>query len=81
MTNLKNIRSELNQLKDQYNKETDEDKKSEIADKFNDKKEEYENIKNYLFDILTPLIRDKVFRGITEFDATNYADDAEHDGF
>ncbi len=81
MLNLKNIKSELNQLKDQYNKETDEDKKSEIADKFNDKKEEYENIKNYLFDILTPLIRDKVFRGITEFDATNYADDAEHDGF
>ena len=80
MLNLKNIKSELNQLKDQYNKETDEDKKSEIADKFNDKKEEYEYIKNYLFDILTPLIRDKVFRGITEFDATNYADDAEHDG-
>lgn len=81
MLNLKNIRSELKQLKDQYIKETDEDKKSEIADKFNDKKEEYENIKNYLFDILTPLIRDKVFRGITEFDDTNYADDAEHDGF
>lgn len=81
MLNLKNIRSELKQLKDQYIKETDEDKKAEIADKFNDKKEEYENIKNYLFDILTPLIRDKVFRGITEFDATNYADDAEHDGF
>lgn len=81
MLNLKNIKSELNQLKDQYNKETDEDKKSEIADKFNDKKEEYEYIKNYLFDILTPLIRDKVFRGITEFDATNYAGDAERDGF
>lgn len=81
MLNLKNIRSELKQLKDQYIKEIDEDKKSEIADKFNDKKEEYENIKNYLFDILTPLIRDKVFRGITEFDDTNYADDAEHDGF
>lgn len=81
MTNLKNIRAELTKLKNQYNKETDEDKKSEIADKFNDKKEEYENIKNYLFDILTPLIRDKVFRGITEFDATNYAKDAERDGF
>ena len=80
MTNLKNIRAELNKLKDQYSKEIDEDKKAEIADKFNDKKEEYENIKNYLFDILTPLIRDKVFRGITEFDDTNYADDAEHDG-
>ncbi len=81
MTNLKNIKAELTKLKNQYNKETDEDKKAEIADKFNDKKEKYENIKNDLFDTLTPLIRDKVFRGITEFDATNYANDAERDGF
>lgn len=80
VANLKNIQSELTKLKDQYIKETDEDKKAEIADKFNAKKEKYETIKNNLFNILTPLIRDKVFRGITEFEATKYADDAERDG-